>query len=182
MKIIDITSPDINNGIGCRVTVWVSGCRHACPGCHNQELWDYNNGEDITSKTTMSKLFKELSKPWIKGVTFSGGDPLDQSRESLMDLLKCILYIRHNFPDKDIWIYSGDTYENLITDITKASILRNCDVLVDGPYKRELRDITLPFRGSSNQRIIDLKKTMSDDLYINDKQKIVLFDIEKANS
>lgn len=164
MRYLGITSPDINNGTGCRVTLWISGCNHKCPGCHNPETWDYNKGEyllytpRLKSDNALHKVYKELDKSYIQGLTISGGDPLAQNDVSLLELLEFIQCVKHYYPSKDIWIYSGDVYEELIKHPVKRNILDLCDVLVDGPYKQDLRDITLPFRGSSNQRILYLKK------------------------
>lgn len=172
-----ITSPDINNGLGCRMTIWVSGCNHQCPGCHNHELWDYNAGNPLFDTKVMDKICNGLiEKPYIKGITLSGGDPLHQSDENLIELKKFIDYIYTIVYSKrkfDIWVYSGDTYENLIKNKLIKNVLEKCDVLVDGPFKIDLRDITLPFRGSSNQRIIDLKSTMS-----NKHGKIIELDVK----
>lgn len=157
LKYREITSPDINNGLGCRVTIWISGCGRKCPHCHNQELWKYGCGNDIWD--AKDRIREELSKPYISGLTLSGGDPLDQSPDALVELYDFICWVKEEFPNKNIWIYSGDYFANLVKD--KEFILRKCDVLVDGPYIHELRDITLPFRGSDNQSIIDLVKTFS---------------------
>lgn len=150
MRYINVTSPDINNGTGCRVTVWVAGCSHCCKGCHNPWTWDYNQGKtDI-----WDELAEKLSLPYIKGVTFSGGDPLSQSDNDLRWLLNLITRIKTFFPEKDIWLYTGDVYEEAIKNPLKEAIIAECDVLVDGPFKLYLRDTSLAFRGSSNQRII----------------------------
>lgn len=150
MRYIKVTSPDINNGTGCRVTVWVAGCSHCCKGCHNPQTWDYNQGvEDV-----WDELMEKLSLPYIKGVTFSGGDPLSQSDANLKQLLVLIGRIKTMFPEKDIWLFTGDVYEEAIQNPLKSAIIDECDVLVDGPFKLYLRDTSLAFRGSSNQRII----------------------------
>lgn len=150
MKYLDITYPDVNNGEGCRVTLWISGCKHNCKGCHNPHTHDYNTGEVFT-EDTYNKLSDILSKPYIKGLTLSGGDPLCQLPPTLLQLHNLVKRIKDEFPDKDIWIYTGYYKENLKP--LQLEILKYCDILVDGPYIEELRDITLPFRGSSNQRI-----------------------------
>lgn len=150
MRYVKVTSPDINNGTGCRVTVWVAGCSHCCKGCHNPQTWDYNQGvEDV-----WDELMEKLSLPYIKGVTFSGGDPLSQSDANLKQLLVLIGRIKTMFPEKDIWLFTGDIYEEAIKNPLKSAIIEECDVLVDGPFKLYLRDTSLAFRGSSNQRII----------------------------
>lgn len=147
MKYMRITKPDINNGIGCRVTIWISGCSKRCPGCHNPETWDKNLGKEVTEET-IEELSKILEKPYIKGLTLSGGNPTDAPEEELVWLLS---EIKTRFPKKDIWLYSGDTMEEIRAN--KPRILDYIDVLVDGSFLIEERDITLPFRGSRNQRI-----------------------------
>ena len=154
MNYIDITSPDINNGPGCRVTVWFAGCPHHCPGCHNQHTWDYNAGK-VFDENAWEEIRHLLSKPYIKGLTLSGGDPLGQSEEDLLYLYDFVTWIRKEMPDKDIWLYTGYKYEDL--NESQLRVANECDVVVDGPYIEKLRDITLKFRGSSNQRIIERK-------------------------
>ena len=155
MKILNITSPDVNNGTGFRVTLWIAGCSHHCRGCHNPESWDYNQGNPL--REVRKDLFDKLDKSYIQGLTLSGGDPLAQSRKSLLELYFLLRRIKKKFPNKDIWIYSGYTHEEILQDKFKKLVLSQCDVLVDGLYRYALRDTSLPFRGSSNQRIIYLK-------------------------
>ena len=155
MKILNITSPDVNNGTGFRVTLWIAGCAHHCRGCHNPESWDYNQGKPL--REVRKDLFDKLDKSYIKGLTLSGGDPLAQSRRNLLELYFLLRRIKKKFPNKDIWIYSGYTHEEILQDKFKKLVSSQCDVLVDGLYKYALRDTSLPFRGSSNQRIIYLK-------------------------
>lgn len=155
MRILNITSPDVNNGTGFRVTMWVAGCSHHCKGCHNPETWNYNQGK--TLREVRKDLYTALDKSYIKGLTLSGGDPLAQSKKNLIELYLLLRCIKKKFPEKDIWIYSGYTYEEILQDKFKKLVLSQCDVLVDGPYKYALRDTSLAFRGSSNQRIIYLK-------------------------
>lgn len=150
MRYIDITYPDVNNGEGCRVTLWISGCRHNCKGCHNPHTHDYTAGKVFT-EDTYKELSEILSKSYIKGLTLSGGDPLCQSQKILNELFNLVKRIKSDFPDKDIWVYTGYYKEYLKGK--QLEILKYCDVLVDGPYVEELRDITLQFRGSSNQKI-----------------------------
>lgn len=155
MKSVGITYPDINNGIGFRATLWISGCSHNCLGCHNQWLQNYNIGKPLIS--FKNELFEVLEKPYIFGLTLSGGDPLDQADEDLQQLLELVKEVKEKYPSKTIWIYSGDIYENLIKTPIKKEILSFCDILVDGPFTLSKKDLTLPFRGSANQKIIDLK-------------------------
>jgi anaerobic ribonucleoside-triphosphate reductase activating protein len=158
LRILDITAPDINNGNGVRVTLWVSGCTHKCKGCHNSWTWDFNQGKSFIEyqDEILNKLSEWLKRDYVDGITFSGGDPLDQDNDGLRLLLDIIKWVRRNYPTKTIWCYTGYVYEEL-KDLQKT-VADNCDVLVDGPYKEELRDIAhCPFRGSTNQRIIHIK-------------------------
>ena len=166
LKILDITAPDINNGNGIRITLWVAGCKHHCKGCHNKWTWDFNQGKDFIEEQDyiLTKLENWLSRDYVDGITLSGGDPLCQDERGLISLLDIIKWVRLNFPTKTIWMYTGYVYEDIINNTEqsricnlKKTILDNIDVLVDGPYKEELRDtLHCPFRGSTNQRIITL--------------------------
>lgn len=147
----------VSNGLGVRTVLWVSGCDIHCKNCHNQSTWDFNSGIPFT-EDTMQELLYDLSKPYIKGCTLSGGHPLDPLNAP--EVLKIVKRIKMVFPNKDIWIYSGYVWENIIKDETLREIMKYTDVLVDGSYVDELRDISLPFRGSSNQRIIDVSKSL----------------------
>ena len=159
LRILDITAPDINNGNGIRITVWIAGCTHKCKGCHNPWTWNYNQVKDFISEQDeiLNKLSDWLSRDYVDGVTFSGGDPLDQNITALKELMLLVKWIKRNYPSKTIWVYTGSVYEELSE--YQKEILELCDVLVDGPYKEELRDIAhCPFRGSTNQRILYLNK------------------------
>lgn len=148
MKYLDILDCDTANGSGVRITLFVSGCSHKCKGCHNPESWNPNNGKEFTDETKQ-KLFKLLERDYIDGITFSGGDPLYPSnRETVVKLIK---EIKEKFPNKTIWLYTGYQYEDV------KDLLNYVDIVVDGKFILEQRDITLPFRGSPNQRIIDIK-------------------------
>lgn len=149
-----IETCNIGNGLGFRLVLWVSGCRHRCKGCHNQETWDFNGGNSFTEKQE-KQIIKYLKPDYIKGITLSGGDPLDiNNYDAILDLCK---KIKNIYPNKDIWCYTGYSYEEL----KEKSILNYIDVLIDGEFELDKRDITLAFRGSSNQRIIDVKKTLA---------------------
>ena len=121
MKILNITSPDVNNGTGFRVTLWIAGCSHHCRGCHNPESWDYNQGKPL--REVRKDLFDKLDKSYIKGLTLSGGDPLAQSRRNLLELYFLLRRIKKKFPNKDIWIYSGYTHEEILQDKFKKLVL-----------------------------------------------------------
>ena len=153
MKYLKITSPDIENGPGCRVTLWIPGCTHKCPGCHNAWTADYNQGQEFT-QDTYEELCGILDKPYIKGLTISGGDPMDQDDQTLIDLIQLCFEISLEYPTKDIWLYTGYYKEDLSGE--QLMLLNYIDILVDGPFEIDKRDTTLPFRGSSNQRIINI--------------------------
>ena len=148
------------NGDGLRVTCWVSGCDIGCFNCYNPQTWDFNSGIPFT-EDTMQELLYDLSKPYIKGCTLSGGHPFDP--HNAPKVLEIVKRVKMVFPNKDIWIYTGYVWEDIIKDDILKEILKRTDVLVDGAYIDELRDISLPFRGSSNQRIIDVKKTLDSN-------------------
>lgn len=150
----------VSNGAGVRTVLWVSGCDIHCYNCHNQQTWDFNSGIPFTDDT-MQEILYDLSKPYIKGCTLSGGHPLDP--HNAPEVLKIVKRVKMVFPNKDIWIYTGYVWEDIIKDDILKEILKRTDVLVDGAYIDELRDISLPFRGSSNQRIIDVQKTLDSN-------------------
>lgn len=144
------------DGIGWRTVLFVSGCEHQCRGCHNKESWNKDSGE-VFSNETLNLIIKELKRPEISGLTLSGGDPLAlYNREEIEKLCKTIKTI---FPNKTIWLYTGYDWE----DIRELALLKYVDVVVDGKFILEQRDITLPFRGSPNQRIIDVKKSLQEN-------------------
>lgn len=150
MRIIDYTPNSIVDGTGVRQVFWLAGCPHYCKGCHNPQTWNPLSGEDWTLGKVLETAFES---PY--NVTFSGGEPFMQARELHG---ACLSLRKHN---KHIWIYTGFVWEDLIKDPTAYDILCNIDVLVDGRFIKELADPTLKFRGSSNQRIIDVKKSLA---------------------
>lgn len=159
MNYIKITKTDIANGPGIRVVLWVSGCRCKCKGCHNQSTWDFNAGK-LFDENAKKEIYDALSKPWIRGLTLSGGHPLEPENcnDSFYWFIK---QLKHDFPNKDIWLYTGWKWETLCDHDVAWDLIRECiDVVVDGPYIEELRNISLKFRGSENQRLIDVKKTL----------------------
>lgn len=153
MRYHNITKDDMLNGDGLRVVLWVAGCSHHCRNCQNPVTWDINGGipfDDAAKK----EIFDELEKPYISGITFSGGDPLHmQNRDEVGRLVK---EIRGKFPQKSIWMYTGYEWN----DVKDLPFMRQVDVLVDGRYEESLKDIRLPWKGSSNQKVIDVKKTI----------------------
>ena len=153
----------VSNGAGVRTVLWVSGCDIRCHNCQNPQTWDFNSGIPFTDDT-MQEILYDLSKPYIKGLTLSGGHPLDP--HNALKVLEIVKRVKMVFPNKDIWIYSGYVWEDIIKDETLREILKYTDVLVDGAYVDELRDISLAFRGSSNQRIIDVQKSLAENKVI----------------
>lgn len=159
MNIMDILYSSSVDGDGFRDVIFVAGCPHHCKGCHNPQSWDPSNGH----YESCENIFKNLMESSITNVTFSGGEPFNQSIE-LIKLAKMI----HSNSNKDIWIYSGYTYEEIIRDPNKLELLKLCKVLVDGHFVEKLKVPNLRFKGSSNQRIIDIQKSLKDN-------KIVLY-------
>ena len=153
----------VSNGLGVRTVLWISGCNIHCKNCHNQSTWDFNSGIPFTDDT-MQEILYDLSKPYIKGLTLSGGHPLDP--HNAPKVLEIVKRVKMVFPNKDIWIYTGYVWEDIIKNDTLKEILKRTDVLVDGAYIDELRDISLPFRGSSNQRIIDVQESLKQNQVI----------------
>ena len=149
MRYHKITSPDINNGLGFRVTLWLSGCTLNCKFCHNPETHDPLGGKEFT-ENSLTELLSRLEKPYIKGLTISGGNPFDSNHEELLDLLKTV---KEKYPQKDIWVFSGYTLEESLSDPTLKEVLELIDVLVDGRFDYKQRDTSIAFRGSKNQRI-----------------------------
>lgn len=163
MNYHNIKTDDMLNGDGLRVTCWVSGCSIRCFNCYNPQTWDFNSGIPFT-ENTMQEILYDLSKPYIKGLTLSGGHPLDP--HNAPKVLEIVKRVKMVFPNKDIWIYSGYVWEDIIKDDILKEILKRTDVLVDGAYIDELRDISLQFRGSSNQRIIDVQESLKQNQVI----------------
>lgn len=153
---------DIANGIGVRITLFVSGCTNHCKNCFQPQTWDFDFGEPFTEETK-EKLLQMLKPDYINGLTLLGGEPMEpQNQRALVPFLK---RVREAYPNKNIWCFTGFTYEILKTDGSHPrcevtdEMLSLIDVLVDGRYVDELKDLTLQFRGSSNQRLIDMVKT-----------------------
>jgi anaerobic ribonucleoside-triphosphate reductase activating protein len=153
MKYHNITKLDMNNGDGLRVVLWLSGCDHACAGCQNPITWDFNSGLEF-DKTAKEELFEALEPDYISGITFSGGDPLHINNRN--EVGKLICEIRNKYPDKTIWIYTGYIWE----EVSELDFVKMADILVDGKFIKELLDSNAHWIGSTNQRIIDIKKTI----------------------
>ena len=162
MNICQIIKDDIANGMGIRLSLFVSGCTRKCRGCFNKEAWDFSYGQKL-DEAMLEEILAELRKPQYDGLTILGGEPFELSNQhGVKGLVKAV---REQAPGKSIWAYTGCTYEDDLTPGGRRHtydtdfILDNIDVLVDGPYIEGLRDLSLPFRGSSNQRIIDMRAT-----------------------
>ena len=162
MRYHNITTDDMLNGDGLRTVLWVAGCTHRCQGCHNPITWDIDGGIPF-DEAADDELFEKLSADYISGITFSGGDPLHpHNREEVTRLAK---KCRELFPEKTIWLYTGFLWE----DVCGLEVIPMIDVLVDGRFVKELFDAKLHWKGSSNQRVIDVQETLR-------LGKIVLFD------
>ncbi len=163
MKYHSITKADMVNGEGLRVVLWVSGCDHNCPGCHNQLTWNPSNGEEFTAETK-AEIMTELDNDWCDGLTLSGGDPLfKQNRPLIAELVK---EIKEKYPTKTIWCYTGYTWEELLKmqkkDLDIETILNNIDVLVDGRFVLKDAFKNLNYVGSSNQKIISVPNSLAE--------------------
>lgn len=162
MRYHNITTDDMLNGDGLRTVLWVAGCGHHCEGCHNPITWDINGGIPFDEEAE-NELFEKLKPDYISGITFSGGDPLHpKNRDEITRLAK---KARSLFPKKTVWLYTGYTFD----EIKDLEIMRYLDVLVDGEFKKDLLDEKLHWKGSANQRVIEVSETLQVG-------RIVLFD------
>lgn len=168
-----IEKTSVANGIGVRVVLWVSGCSLHCRECHNPETWSFDSGK-LFDEEAKNELFNALDKPYIQGITFSGGHPLENENVETIYLL--IKEIKEKFPTKDIWLYTGYTIEQIfpkvnfdvfnVNNVYRKEVIRMCDVVVDGPFVESEKDITLKWRGSRNQRVIDCKQSIKENRII----------------
>lgn len=162
MNYAAIKKTDVANGPGVRVSLFVSGCTHACKGCFNREAWDFNYGEPFTAETE-EVILEALSHDYIRGFSVLGGEPMEPSNRGIV--LELLRKVREAYPEKSIWCYTGYDYEEDLLqwiaegDETVGELLELTDVLVDGEFMEEKRDLRLAFRGSGNQRLIDMKAT-----------------------
>ena len=189
MHYSNIIEEDIANGQGVRTTLFVSGCKFHCKECFNSEAWDFNYGKEYTEETE-SYILEQVSKPYIKGLSLLGGDPLWQDMDGLKQLRQLVQKV-HDL-DKTVWIWSGFTWEELLRkgrltdhmvdkeweivsiDIQKLCLVCDCDVFVDGLFEYDKKDLSLAWRGSRNQRVIDVNKTL-DYFTKTHEDKVVLY-------
>ena len=177
MNYHNITYPDMNNGDGLRVVLWLSGCNHHCKNCQNPQTWDVNSGI-LFDESAKEELFRELDKDYISGLTLSGGDPLHEA--NLDGVLALVNKIRLSFPNKSIWIYSGYTLNQVMNPVVtsdfnperdevihkRQEIVKQCTVMVDGRYIDSQRNPSKKWAGSDNQRVIDIRKSLEQNKVI----------------
>ena len=172
MRYASVKKCDVANGTGIRVSIFVSGCHHHCKGCFNTDAWDFNFGNEYNEEIEESSL-KELDKSYIQGLSLLGGEPLEHVNQK--GLLSLVKKAKERYPEKTIWCYTGykfddDVMEKMFETWPETKeLVSNLDVVVDGKYDEDLRDLNLRFKGSSNQRIIDVQKTL-------EKNEIILAD------
>jgi anaerobic ribonucleoside-triphosphate reductase activating protein len=165
-----IEKTSVANGTGVRVVLWVSGCSLHCRGCHNPETWSLDSGQLFDEKAKI-ELFEALDKPYIQGITFSGGHPLEN--ENVYEVYNLIIDIKDKFPDKDIWLYTGYIFNDIINCPLKdmyttyrRKIISMCDIVVDGPFIEAEKDLTLKWCGSRNQRVINCRESIKENKII----------------
>ncbi len=156
MRYHNITKDDMLNGDGLRVVLWVAGCTHCCEGCQNPITWDPHGGLPF-DESARQEIFEQLKQDYISGITFTGGDPLHPANR--LDVRGLMAEIKQRFPDKTIWLYTGDVWENIMN----YPMMQYVDVVVDGEFELEKRDTKLLWKGSRNQRVIDVRKTLSPE-------------------
>lgn len=153
MRYHNITKDDMRNGDGLRVVLWLSGCSHHCKGCQNPITWDPDDGI-LFDENAKKEVFDQLDKPYISGITFSGGDPLHSANR--VEVTGLMEEIKEKYPDKTIWLYTGDSWESC----SHYPLMKYVDVLVDGEFILEQRDVKLLWKGSKNQRVIDVQASL----------------------
>lgn len=169
MRYASMRSMDISNGEGVGVSLFVQGCHFHCKNCFNQDTWDFSGGKEW-NREIENEFMKLVNRPYIKRVSLLGGEPL--ADENVLDIMRLINRIKTECPDKKIWCYTGYTWEQMFpivnpylnltqTEMTRQNAVKNCDILVDGRFVEEEKDLSLEFRGSKNQRIIDVKERIT---------------------
>lgn len=182
MNYHNITTEDMNNGDGLRTVLWVAGCAHHCKGCQNPQTWDADGGIPFDDDA-MVELLTDLEKDYISGLTLSGGDPLFEGNRKVIESV--IEQVRAKFGDsKTIWMYTGHVWEN----IYQLPMMKNIDVLVDGPFVLEERDVSLKWKGSPNQRVINVNATLTSEtpkipiLHCNDEEEFAETEMQLFNA
>lgn len=169
MHYATIKECDVANGPGVRVSLFVSGCNHHCKGCFNEIAWNFNYGCEFTEET-VNKVLKDLDKDYIEGLSLLGGEPLEHTNQK--GLLPLIKKVKEKYPNKSIWCYTGFDFEkDVMGNMYKnweetKELVNNIDVIVDGKFEQELKNPSLKFRGSSNQRLIDVQKSIKENQII----------------
>lgn len=178
MNYLEIKKYDIANGPGVRITLFVSGCTHHCKGCFNPESWDFKAGYEFTD-ATIDEIMEALKPDYIKGLTLLGGEPFEPANQQA--LLPLVKKVKEIYPNKDIWAFSGYLFDKQIMDVMAKKydftkeIIQYIDVLVDGKFHEEEKDLSIVYRGSRNQRIIDVKKSLqSNDVVRHEKDAVRL--------
>lgn len=173
MNYADIKKIDVANGEGVRVSVFVSGCNHHCKGCFNQCAWDFNYGKEFSEKEEQ-QIIEYMNHDYISGLSLLGGEPLEpKNQEGLLPLVK---KVKEKFPNKNIWCYTGFDFEKDVVgkmakdNETTRELLKYIDVIVDGKFEEDKRDLKLQFRGSSNQKIVDVKKSLQTGQIVKEIQ------------
>lgn len=157
---------DSQNGEGVRCTLFISGCSRCCPECFNKQTWDYKYGKEYTQEFE-DRLLKDLANPYIKGLSLLGGNPTE--RKNIQQVIKLCQRVKLELPEKDIWCWTGHDFEYLKNNLLYVDFLANIDVLIDGKFVKELYNPNLKWKGSANQRVIDVKKSLAQN-------EIVLYD------
>jgi anaerobic ribonucleoside-triphosphate reductase activating protein len=172
MRYSQIRNLDISNGLGVGVSLFVQGCPFHCKNCFNSDTWDFNGGKEWTEKAK-DKFIKLINRPYIKRISFLGGECL--AEQNLDEILSLIKLIRNSFPEKTIWLYTGYSYSEIfrgqssclsqegLNNFKRREIIKLCDVVVDGEYIDEQKDLTLKWRGSKNQHVIDVKQSLAQN-------------------
>lgn len=172
MNYADIKVADVANGLGVRVSLFVSGCNHHCKGCFNEDAWNFNYGKEFTEET-IEEIIKDLDNPYISGLSLLGGEPLEY--ENQKGILPLVKKVKEVYPDKNIWCYTGFTFDrDVINGMCNKwnetkELVSYIDVIVDGKFEEDKKSLSLKFRGSKNQRIIDVKKSLKENKVVEYK-------------
>ena len=164
-RVIQILPNDVHNGKGVRVSLWISGCTCACKGCYSKDTWDFNRGFEYTQDTE-DEIIELLKRPWIAGISISGGNPTEPRNLSDGWLIKLVKRIKKEMPNKTIYVWSGRYYEDSMYDPNFREFIQYVDMLRDGPFDEKQKDLTQHLQGSRNQRYMDCKKSLEMGKYV----------------